>query len=94
MSILKSITMVVSALALGGIAIAAPARDDSTNRNVRSGDPQLDRAAVYRTTNIGECGAVKRQVLTQTPRERDAKRARDERRKTLATASCDVVWSD
>jgi hypothetical protein len=94
MARLKSSIIVVLAVAVGGIAIAAPARQDRGNGAVRPGDPQLERVAFFRTTNVGECAEIQRRASAQTMRERDAKRARPDRRNTLATVGCNVVWTD
>jgi len=89
-----STTLVALALAVGGVAVAAPLRDDNAKHNERAGDPQLDRAALYRTATVGECAAVRRPAAAPKKRERDAKPAQAEHRETLASARCNVVWSD
>lgn len=94
MATLKSSMIVVLVVAVGGLAVAAPSRQGNPNGAMRPGDPLLDRAALFRTTNVGECAAIQRPASTRARREREAKRAPPDRRKTLASAGCNVVWTD
>lgn len=80
-------------LSLGGVAGAAPAPQDFVHQRTRTGDPQVDRTALLRTANVGECGAIQRPVAAPVKREREAKPG-PAQRKTLASAGCTVVWSD
>jgi len=87
---------VAAAIAIAGIAVAAPTpRDRIGGPGSSKGDPQLDRAALFRPAQVGECGAVPQaQVAARAPGQRDARRAQRPERKTLAAAGCSVVWSD
>jgi hypothetical protein len=96
MTLMKSSIAAVLALALAGAAIGAPTqRDDVGRADTSKSRPQLDRAALYRPAQVGECAAIpQRTAATRPARKQDAKFNARRDRKTLANVGCNAVWSD
>ncbi len=98
MTALKLSAAIVFAFALAGIAVGAPTPRDTFGGTAASkADPRLDRAAPFRTAQVGECAAIApRQAPTadRSARERFATRAPHHERKAMASVGCTVVWSD
>lgn len=97
MTLMKSSIAAVLALALAGVANGAPTlRDNLGNADTSKSPPQLDRAALYRPAQVGECGAIspQRTATTRPARKQDAKFNRRRDRKILANAGCNAVWRE
>ena len=97
MTALKSSIAVVFAIALAGVAVGAPKPHDNLGvTGAAKGDPQLDRAALFRPAQVGECSAIapRHAPRSQPARARDATIRANGERRTMANVGCNVVWSD
>ena|SRR5436190_12302925 len=97
MAALRSSVAVALALAFAGIATGAPTpHGNFDGARAPTDGPLLDRAALFRPAQVGECAAVtqRRALPGEATRGRDARRAASRERKAIASLGCNVVWSD
>jgi len=89
--------LALSALLSAGAAMAAP-RATLDGARPAQARGALDRAALFRPAQVGECGAISRNggpaqhaaVHSRPPHAKDVQRAE----RTAAGYGCSVVWSD
>jgi hypothetical protein len=71
-------------------AAGTPSRENPVRREAPKGGAQLDRAALFRPAQVGECGAVKRERAA-APVQRGQQRAQ---KRPAPAFGCNVVWSN